>query len=427
MFTRLSRLLGLSRPAGSRRQGSRRPARARLCCESLETRAVPAVLGEFMVNAEADLNQNDPASATSADGSRSVVVWTHQYSVNDLDIRAQIYDGSGDKVGGEIWVAYTGYNESAPSVGMDDAGNFAVAWTLDNNGNQDIHAARFTADGTLLAHEFVVANSSYNEYDPDVAVSPNGTLVVGYTLVYSPSDYDVYAQVFHPNNAHQATIYVDTSYDVEWKPSVASSGDDSFVIAYEKLAHGFTSSSDIYVSRYNLLWSGSVRMYRSQVDVGGRNDSNPDVAVDVNGEAMVVYQSYIGTDWDIYGRRVGATGYTGNPEVIISNTYANETNPSIALGRSANGEGTGVVAYNSRSGPDGHTFIYAQEDPFGGYTRSTIWISGSDNAYGMGAPSVSIAENGRYLVSQAFSWYSPYDNYTGVQDVYAQFGDWYAV
>src|SRR4051794_19235767 len=102
MSSRLNRLwTGSTPPRTSSRARSANPLRPRL--ESLEDRVVLSVFpGEIHVNNTIAGNQFDSDNATDITG-RSVVVWTSNDAGND-NIRAQRYDASGSKVGGEIVV-----------------------------------------------------------------------------------------------------------------------------------------------------------------------------------------------------------------------------------------------------------------------------------------------------------------------------------
>src|SRR5262249_17516001 len=69
----------------------------------------------------------------------------------------------------------------------------------------------------------------------------------------------------------------------------------------------------------------------------------PDVAMDNGGNAVVVYQKFIGNDFDIKARRINTAGVLG-PEFNIRSTGLDETLPSVALAPSG---GQFALAYQS--------------------------------------------------------------------------------
>src|SRR5439155_1790297 len=131
-----STMLSFLRRLTSTKGRAARPQRSRQrflpSLEGLETRELMSVTAlEFQINTRAVHRQFESVNASSANG-RSVVVWTDEYNTTgDTDIRAQIYDGHGAKLGGEILVAGSSRAEHQPAVAMDANGNFAVSWTED--------------------------------------------------------------------------------------------------------------------------------------------------------------------------------------------------------------------------------------------------------------------------------------------------------
>src|SRR5262245_15291230 len=100
MFTFLDRLSRRLAPTSSRRR-DRRPPTRRPTLEMLEDRVVPAlgkISAELHVNTKTARDQSQSATASDPSGN-SVVVWTHQASSTNTDIRAQRYDAAGNKVG----------------------------------------------------------------------------------------------------------------------------------------------------------------------------------------------------------------------------------------------------------------------------------------------------------------------------------------
>src|SRR5688572_17516640 len=166
---------------GSKSTRTQRPrhttCRPRLRCESLEDRSMLSVVGsEIHVNSTTFNSQflSDTAS-NPATGGYKVTAWTQQYSQTDLDVRAQIFDGFGNKVGPELFVAGTSRVEADPTVAMDAQGNFVIAWVDEvTSGNFDIKAARFNSNGVRLGGDLTIAHGPTNQTEPSLAMAENG-------------------------------------------------------------------------------------------------------------------------------------------------------------------------------------------------------------------------------------------------------------
>ena len=79
---------------------------------------------QFQLNSTTSSTQNDVSVVTLADG-KFVATW---YNAGNSDIRAQIFDGDGSKLGSEIAVTeYYNYGYSQPSITALADGGFAVA------------------------------------------------------------------------------------------------------------------------------------------------------------------------------------------------------------------------------------------------------------------------------------------------------------
>lgn len=129
---------------------------------------------EFVVNTTTAGTQQDVAVAVLASGG-FVAVWAH--ATSDIDVRGQVFDANGVKVGGEFEVASgTGSHQSAPDVAAYPGGGFVVTW-VDSMGNDEIKARVFGDDGTPVAAEFQVNPPHYlDQGAPQVAVLPTGTI-----------------------------------------------------------------------------------------------------------------------------------------------------------------------------------------------------------------------------------------------------------
>jgi hypothetical protein len=306
--------------SGPRTGAQKGPVRC-LECEALEDRTLLSLSStEILVNTTKLHVQNQPAVASSSTG-RSIVVWTDNKASKDSDIKAQLFDSTGHKVGKEITITGTRNNEYNPTVAMDSKGYFVVVWTIDFFGSdKDLWGARFRSDGTRIGGPFQVAWSPHAEYDPSIAMASNGSFVVSYTQQFSGSDTDVYARMFRSDNSLARTITLSNSTRIERQTNVAMSPDGRFDVVYN-------DKDNIVLQRFNKY---GTRLATQVLAGTTRLERAPDVAMDNYGNAVVAWQVAVGSNWNVQARRVSSTGHLGSV-INVQATAALETAPSVSI------------------------------------------------------------------------------------------------
>ena len=141
--------------------------------------------GEFLVNATTAGSQYDPAVAVDADGD-FVVAWVDEGRDDELTgVFARRYDRGGVAQGQEFRVSPAEAGGSAPSVAMDDSGNFVVAWTGTRDaasGGADVFARRYDRAGAARGGEFRVnTHTAGSQREPSAAMDADGDFLVAWT------------------------------------------------------------------------------------------------------------------------------------------------------------------------------------------------------------------------------------------------------
>jgi hypothetical protein len=140
---------------------------------------------EFQVNTRPAYDQTYADIAMDANGN-FVVVWTSYYSSGNKsnEIRGRRFAADGSPIDAnefEINTIKAG-NQKEPSVAMDAAGNFVVAWQgpqAIGDVNEDIFARRFDANGQPVADEFRVnTHTDGRQLSPAVAMDNNGKFII---------------------------------------------------------------------------------------------------------------------------------------------------------------------------------------------------------------------------------------------------------
>jgi hypothetical protein len=232
---------------------------------------------------------------------------------------------AGEQNGAVVATAYNGsYVIAWASYGQDGDGR--------NQGN--IIAQRYADNGTKIGGEFVV--NSYTTGDQGsvaIAMNDNGSFVIVWYGEGSGGVMGVYGRTYNSNGVATSKQFLvgSASSDTEKAPSVAIAADGSFVVVWTVYDVASLDSHILGRCYTNTGNAGAI----FQVDSSGNlSNGYADVAMDKNGNFVVVWQSFstTGGDWDIYGQRFLASGLVDGDEFVI-NTYTTDkqVDPSVAI------------------------------------------------------------------------------------------------
>ena len=141
-----------------------------------------AASDQFTVNQVSDGQHRRPAVAMNASG-RFVVVWEDDQDGNgQYQIRGRPFDASGAPGGNQFTVGEVSAGQQRrPSVGLNGSGLFAVTWEGDQDGNgfYEIVARTFNPDGVpRTGNTPIHAVSTGQQLSPSVGVADAGTYAV---------------------------------------------------------------------------------------------------------------------------------------------------------------------------------------------------------------------------------------------------------
>ncbi|MGB3496061.1 MAG: hypothetical protein WBA57_25250, partial [Elainellaceae cyanobacterium] len=194
----------------------------------------------FLVNTETAGNQDTPNIAMNANG-QFVITWESFGQDGDSNgVFAQVYDAAGNLVGGEIAVNnITNGSQGDPVVGIDDSGNFVIAWEDESTDSAEINARRFDSAGNPIGDSFVVnTTTDEDQSTPEIAMNADGEFVITWASFGQEGDSDsdgVFAQRYNSAGERigdEIAVNTTTAED-QAQPSVAIDADGNFLITWE--------------------------------------------------------------------------------------------------------------------------------------------------------------------------------------------------
>jgi hypothetical protein len=188
----------------------------------------------FTVNSTLAGAQEYPAIAALTNG-RFVVAWTNYNGGNDLTVHLQMFNANGTKFGAEMPVTASVLGTQADAqIAALHNGRFVVTWGSHNIGDDDIHAQIFNADGTRSGAEFSIGTSDFGNFTPDITSLPDGRFVVT-AIAATPKDpsHSVIGQVFNGDGTKSGSEFVvSTSIGPDFHPKIDALADGRLVVTW---------------------------------------------------------------------------------------------------------------------------------------------------------------------------------------------------
>ncbi|HZH27711.1 MAG TPA: calcium-binding protein [Azospirillaceae bacterium] len=270
--------------------------------------------GEVAVNMVGDGHQASPAVAALADGGHLVVWW----AATGNAVHAQRFDAAGNRVGGEMILAVNNIPTSATPLqvtGLSDGG-YALAWESTDSSEAGIRTQRFTADGTAVGPEQVVATlTTYGQSAPAMTALADGGYVVTWQSYLGDtngewSGWGIKGQRFDTTGTKaggEFLVNTTLAYD-QVEASTAALADGGFVVAWRS-THDGDRRGDVYAQRFDAAGAkvgGEVRVNSHTAGFQGA----PDIVGLADGGFAVAWTSegQDGSEDGVYAQRFDAAG-----------------------------------------------------------------------------------------------------------------------
>jgi len=281
-----------------------------------------------------DGNEEDahsPALAVDPNGN-AVVVWTQEAEIGvGGDIWANRYTAGGG------WGAATRLDTDEagdagnPHVAVDSFDNAVAVWHQSDGIRENIWANRSTLGGGWSIPQLIEADDAGHAGDPRIAMNPDGDAIA----VWHQSDgtrANIWANRYAPGSGWRAAERIESKDDGEARlPHVAIDPNGNAMVVWHQ-SDG--ARFDVWANRYTPGngWETAVRI---DGDDTGDADS-ADVGLDADGHAIAVWKQFDGISVGIWANRYTPDEGWGTAERLEANDEGDALGPEIAV--SANGD-----------------------------------------------------------------------------------------
>jgi hypothetical protein len=370
--------------------------------ETLEPRLLLAFAPVFGVNATTTGNQSFPAIAID-DVGNYVVAWSGNGPGDANGVVAQRYHAGGAPVGIEFLVNNgSANNQWLPSIAMDSAGNFVIAWqTGAGPGSNDgsgygIYARRYSNEGAPGPQFLVNTFTDGNQASPSVAMDADGDFVVAWnSAAQDGSSYGIYAQRYSAAGAAVGDEFRVNTFTAEGQdaPKVAMDADGNFIITWRSyLQDG--SGLGVYAQRYDAEGAAVGEEFRVNSTTEGHQE-DPSVAMDADGDFVVTWMSSRPGSSDVFAQRYTADGAAAGGEMHVSNPVR----PAGAATVDMNAAGDFVIAWRSGlEGSSGYGIYARRYTSAGDPILDQLGVSAPPNNFPAN-PAIAVEANGDFVTA----------------------------
>jgi hypothetical protein len=264
-----------------------------------------------------------PQVAIAADGTATVVWYVSMADTQIVQARRIAPDGT---LGPILDVSSTDDLSSAPRVAVGADGTGVVVWQRRDGTGYHTTVRRIASDGTLSAAADL-SPSGANAYNPDVAVSANGTAVATWTRFDTTDACCSIVQarrIIMSNGSLGSVLDLSAGGENANAQRVAMADDGSTTVAWRRQDSNF-----IYLAQAAHISPGDSVTQLGSLSDAGQGAQTPVVAMQGDGVAEILWQRFSGNSLRIQAKHVAADLTVGSLS-NLSTDDGDASSPEIA-------------------------------------------------------------------------------------------------
>ncbi|MBI5474256.1 MAG: T9SS type A sorting domain-containing protein [Ignavibacteriae bacterium] len=289
-------------------------------------------------------NQYSPT--VTSDGSGGAIITWYDYRAGNYDIYAQRISSAGvaQWTTNGVPISTAANSQDFPMITSDGAGGAIITWE-DDRSNVEIYAQRINSAGVVqwTANGVAISTAANTQGHPMIDADGSGGAIITWEDYRSGTNFDIYAQRINSAGVVQWTangVAISTTSVAQGSPKIASDGSGGAIVTWHD---GSAGGRDIYAQRINS--AGVVQWTANGVAIAtAANDQlSQMIASDGSGGAIITWEDFRGGNYDIYAQRINSAGvvqWTADG-VAISTAASAQTNPMIAT----DGSGGAIVTW----------------------------------------------------------------------------------
>jgi len=290
-----------------------------------------------------------PQVAVAPDGT-ATVVWSRFDGQNFL-VQGRRVGPGGTPDAATKNLSVTGRDAADPRVAVGPDGTATVVWKRFNGFYDRVEERRITPAGERLPAEStnLLSADGQDAVEPEVASAPDGTSTVVWSR-FDGSDSIVQRRRIGPLGATQGEV-ADLSGVGEsaMQPEVAVDPDGEATVVWSRFDGG-----NWLIQGQRLDPAGAPDGAVANLSASGRDAAEPQLAIDAKGAATVVWERYDGSSFVVQARRLDSAGVPAAVQ-SLSASGGDAAEPQLAIAP----DGTATVVWSRFDGSD---FVVQRRD-----------------------------------------------------------------
>lgn len=390
---------------------------------------------DFKVSSDITYNtKQENAIIESDENGNFIICWEdHRFGFNG-EIFAQSYLNDGTAVDENFIVNddIGSENERKPSIALDGNENFIIVWEENRTIGDGVYGQRYTSDGIPIQDNFKINDNLGDNWvlSSSVAANFDGSFVVTWAD-FRTGNHNIYAQIYSANGTalgNNFKVNYLSAY-INYSPVVVCKQNGDFIICwgdspedskinnlYQEQENNFTSKKligepDIWAQQYLSDGTPIGENFKVNDDGGIESQMNPDIAVDGEGDFVVVWEDKRNDIYEIYLQRYLSDGTPLGSNYKVEDSILCD----FALAPSVCMEESGDFKVTWRDNRNDFSDIFCKQFSNNGTALGNSFQvnteTGIDYRY---SPSISVNTSGDFTIA----WTNVVED--GNYDVYAQ-------
>jgi hypothetical protein len=280
-----------------------------------------------------------PDLAVSGSG-MTTVVWSARSGTGTFTVFARQISATGTR-GSIRQLSASGQDALAPQVAVASTGTATVTWIRSNGTNLQVQARRILPGGTPEESTKTLSGSGQDAAAAQVAVSPGGAATVVWKR-FDGAHYLVQERRIAADGTPEASVHTlsEAGRDAV-EPQVAVDGNGNATVVWSRF-----DGSDSIVQVRRVGSGGAPAASSTSLSAVGESAFQPRVAVNSVGAVTIAWTRFDGLNWIIQARRLSTSGALLGSVQNLSATGRSAAEPQVAVA----GDGTSTIAWSRFDG-----------------------------------------------------------------------------